>query len=89
MVGMSKRRKDNDIIVSSLGSSTNVVTGSCFTVSYPKDDGTRGLIVLEAGLDQSGNSPEEQYNNNKKMLDNIGKKVVSNSRALCILHPHV
>ena len=48
---MTKRKsKDNDIIVSSLGNSTDNVTGSCFSISYPKDDNTRGLIILECGL---------------------------------------
>ena len=40
---MTKRKsKDNDIIVSSLVNSTDNVTGSCFSISYPKDDNTRG-----------------------------------------------
>ena len=77
---MTKRKsKDNDIIVSSLGNSTDNVTGSCFSISYPKDDNTRRLIILECGLSQDGHTPLEQYNSNKKMIYNISKEVIKNT----------
>lgn len=78
---MSKRKKDNDIIVTSLGTSTNEVTGSCWTVSYRKNDGTRGLVVIECGLSQSEPKIEKAYNNNRRMLESISKGVVEN----CVL----
>lgn len=78
---MSKRKKDNDIIVTSLGTSTNEVTGSCWSVSYRKNDGTRGLVVIECGLSQSEPKIEKLYNNNRRMLENISKGVVEN----CVL----
>lgn len=87
---MTKRKsKDNDIIVSSLGNSTDNVTGSCFSISYPKDDNTRGLIILECGLSQDGHTPLEQYNSNKKMIDNISKEVIKNTEYVIFTHTHV
>jgi len=84
-----KRNKDNDIIVSCVGTSLNKVTGSCWTISYPKQNNKRGLIVLECGLDQSEPTIEKQYNSNKKMLESIGKDVVNNCEYLILGHSHV
>lgn len=86
---MSKKKKDNDIIVSCLGMSRDKVTGSCWSVSYPKRNNQRGLIVLECGLDQSESTIQKQYNSNKKMLEGIGKDVVENCEYLIIGHSHV
>ena len=84
-----KRNKDLDIIVSSLGGSTNNVTGSCWSISYPKDNGERGLIVIECGLIQEGNTVKQQYNSNKRMIDNIGKDVIDNAEYVLLGHQHI
>lgn len=86
---MSKKNKDNDIIVSCLGTSRDKVTGSCWSISYPKINGERGLIVLECGLDQSESTIEKQYNSNKRMLENIGKDVVESCEYVILGHSHV
>lgn len=88
-MGKKKRNNDNDIIITALGTSKEEVTGSCWSVSYPKNDKTRGLIVLECGLSQSGGSIEKQYNLNKRMIDDIGKDVISNCEYLLLAHSHV
>ena len=87
---MTKRRnKDLDIIVSSLGGSTDNVTGSCWTISYPKNNGERGLIVLECGLVQDGNTIKQQYNANKRMVETVGKEVVQECEYVLLGHAHV
>lgn len=83
------KKKDNDIIIKSLGESTKGVTGSCWTVEYPKNDNTKGLIVIECGLSQGEPTTEKMYNSNKNMLDNIGKEVVEKCEYVFINHPHV
>lgn len=87
---MSKRRnKDNDIIVSSVGTSTNQVTGSSFSISYLRDDKTRGLLMIEAGLPQGQATVLESYNAMKKMSDSIkGGGLISGCENLLFLHPH-
>ncbi|WP_346938159.1 hypothetical protein [uncultured Clostridium sp.] len=87
---MGKRKnKDLDVIVSCLGTSTTGVTGSCWSISYPKNNGNRGLIVLESGLDQSEPTIDKQFNSNKKMLENIGKEVVQSCEYVLLGHAHV
>ena len=78
-----KRKKDMDIILSCVGSSRDDVTGSCWTVSYPKDNGERGLVVLECGLSQGEQDVLKSYN------DNIGLEVVQNCGYVLLSHPHV
>ena len=84
-----RRNKDLDIIVSSLGGSTDNVTGSCWTISYPKNNGERGLIVLECGLVQDGNTIKQQYNANKRMVETVGKEVVQECEYVLLGHAHV
>lgn len=84
-----KKKKDNDIIVSCLGVSRDKVTGSCWSVSYPKINNERGLIVLECGLDQSESTIDKQYNSNRKMLEGIGKEVVQSCEYLILGHSHI
>lgn len=87
---MSKRRnKDNDIIVSCVGTSTTETTGSCWTVSFIKDNGERDLIVIECGLSQSEQAVDKLYNTNRKMLDGIGKEVVQSASYVLLGHAHI
>lgn len=87
---MGKKKKDeNDIIISALGTSQEDVTGSCWSISYPKNNNQRGLIVLECGLSQSGGNIEKHYNLNKRIIDNIGKEVIKNCEYVLLGHPHI
>ena len=89
VVMSKKRKKDMDIIVSCVGSSRDNVTGSCWTVSYAKDNGERGLVVLECGLSQGEQDVLKSYNDNKRMLESIGLEVVQNCGYVLLSHPHV
>lgn len=84
-----KKNKDNDIIVSFLGTSRDNVTGSCIVISYMKNDKTRGTVVLECGLSQDGRTVKEQYLINKNMIENIGKDVVNSTSYLILGHCHL
>lgn len=84
-----KKRDENDIIISALGTSQEEVTGSCWSISYPKGNNERGLILLECGLSQSGGNVEKHYNLNKKMIDNIGKDIIKNCDYVLLGHPHI
>lgn len=64
------KRKKGKIEITSLGTSTIDVTGSCWSIEYDKSDGTRGLILLENGISQGGTTLED-YNANKRMADYI------------------
>lgn len=66
---IDKRRKGK-IDITSLGTSTIDVTGSCWSIEYDKHDGTRGLILIENGINQGGTVVED-YNANKRMADYI------------------
>lgn len=83
------KKKDNDIVVKSLGMSTSGVTGSCWSIEYPKNDNTKGLIIIECGLSQGESTTEKMYNSNKNMLDGIGKEVVKKCEYVFINHAHV
>ena len=85
---MSKKRK-KEIVLSCLGSSIQQVTGSCWTIEFPRYNGEMGLIVIECGLNQDGFTTLEQYNSNERMLNGIGKEVVENCEYLLIGHSHV
>jgi len=84
-----KKKSDNDIIVRFVGTSKTEVTGSCVTISYPKNNGERGLVVLECGLSQSEPTIEKQYNVNKKMIEDIGKDVIQSAEYVFLSHAHV
>lgn len=64
------KRKRGKIEITSLGTSTIDVTGSCWSIEYDKSDGTRGCILLENGMNQGGTIVED-YNANKRMVDYI------------------
>lgn len=66
---IDKRRKGK-IDITSLGTSTIEVTGSCWSIEYDKQDGTRGVILIENGINQGGTVVED-YNANKRMADYI------------------
>lgn len=79
---IDKRRKGK-IDITSLGTSTIDVTGSCWSIEYDKLDGTRGLILIENGINQGGTVVED-YNANKRMADYIPYE-----RADFMLYSHV
>lgn len=86
---MKKKKREDEIVVSCIGNSINGVTGSCWGISYLKNDGTRGLLIIECGLSQEGNTIEQIYSQNKKMLENIGKDVVKSCEYLILGHAHI
>ena len=86
---MKKKKRDDEIVVSCIGNSTTDVTGSCWSISYLKNDGTRGLLIVECGLSQDGNTIEQVYSQNKRMLENIGKDVVASCEYLILGHAHI
>lgn len=68
---MRKKCKDENVIISCIGQNATQVTGSCNIVSYPKDDGSRGLFIVELGLPQGNHSIELQYRDMKHMANEI------------------
>lgn len=83
-----KKKSDSDIVVSFVGTSKTEVTGSCVTISYPKNNGERGLVVIECGLSQGEPTIEKQYNANKRMIEDIGKDVIQNASHIFLTHGH-
>ena len=84
-----KKKRNDEIVISCLGLSQDNVTGSCWSVSYLKDNGERGLVVLECGLSQKEQDILKAYNENKRMLENIGLDIVQNCEYVLLSHPHV
>ena len=83
---MSKRKnKENDIILETLGGSSDDVTGSCWSVSYPKKDGLRGTILIEMGMIQRNSTILEEYNLNKNMINKIP---IKEAEFVFIAHSH-
>ncbi len=80
----NNKKYKNKIIITSLGGSTEDVTGSCFAIEYPLDNGGRDLILLECGSIQT-NRMVEDFNANKKMVDNIPFNLASN---IFVCHCH-
>lgn len=80
----NNKKYKNKIIITSLGGSTEDVTGSCFAIEYPLDNGGRDLILLECGSIQT-NRMVEDFNANKKMVDNIPFNLASN---IFVCHVH-
>lgn len=64
------KRKRGKIEITSMGTSTIDVTGSCWMIEYDKSNGQRGCILLENGISQ-GKTIVEDYNANKRMADYI------------------
>lgn len=80
----NNKKYKNKITITSLGGSTEDVTGSCFAIEYPLDNGGRDLILLECGSIQT-NRMVEDFNANKKMVDNIPFNLASN---IFVCHVH-
>lgn len=78
------KRKKGKIEITSLGTSTIGVTGSCWAIEYDKSNGTRGLILLENGICQGGTVVED-YNANKRMADYIP---YDRAEFMLFSHPH-
>ena len=77
---MSKKKK-NDIIVTCAGASVQQVAGSHWRILYKKDDGTQGVLHVEAGLPQGNHTILSQYNSMKKMKSDIlGGGYVENNK---------
>lgn len=80
----SKKKKDDNIIVSFLGGNSSDVTGSATLISYLCEE-KRRTILIELGMIQGNKTVLEEYRENKKMIDNIPLKDVSE---VFVLHPH-
>ena len=80
----NNKKYKNKIIITSLGGSTEDVTGSCFAVEYPLDNGNRDLVLIELGAIQT-NRIQEDYISNKKMIEGIPFNLASN---IFICHGH-
>ena len=65
-----RKNKDNKITIETIGGSTVDVTGSCFSITYPKNDGTMGLFLIECGMIQGGTVLQD-YNDNKRMVNAV------------------
>lgn len=83
---MSKRKKDNDIIVTLIGGNSEGVTGSATLVNYMGSDGDRKLILCELGGIQGNNTVLGEYRENKKMLENIP---VEHINSVFTIHQHM
>ena len=78
------KRKKGKVEITSLGTSTIDVTGSCWMIEYDKNNGQRGCILLENGICQGGTVIED-YNANKRMADCIPYDRVE---YMLFSHPH-
>lgn len=88
---MSKnKKKDDNVILSCIGTSMTQVTGSCWSLSYKGDDGNRHTLIIECGLPQGDNTILESYNSMKRMSDKIlSEGLVKNSENVLFLHSHI
>ena len=79
------KRKKGKVEITSLGTSTIDVTGSCWMIEYDKSNGQRGCILLENGMCQGGTVVED-YNANKRMVDYIP---YDRAEFILFSHPHI
>lgn len=86
---MSKKNKDNDIIISFLGTSNTDVTGSAILVNYSKGKKERGNLLLELGLCQGSPTPEKDISSNRKMLENFSKELIGTIDHVIVGHNHI
>lgn len=87
---MSRKKKLDDIYVESLGTSTNQVTGSCWSVSYVDDNFERQLVIIECGLPQGGNNKKETYNAMKRVYNTlVNGNYVKEAKCVVTCHSHV
>jgi len=68
---MGGKKKDEKIVVTTYGGQSEGVTGSITEISYKKDDNSRGFILLEMGGIQGNNTVLGEYQENKKLLEDI------------------
>ena len=80
----SNKKHKNKILVTSLGGSTDGITGTSIAIEYTLDNGNKDLVLLECGSMQS-NRIKEDYLDNKKMIDNIPFNLAS---AIFVAHVH-
>ena len=80
----NNKKYKNKIVITSLGGSTEDVTGSCIAIDYPLDNGNRDLVLIECGSIQT-NRIKEDYLANKKMIDGIPYNLAS---AIFLCHSH-
>ena len=80
----NNKKYKNKIVITSLGGSTEDVTGSCIAIDYPLDNGNRDLVLIECGSIQT-NRIKEDYLSNKKMVDGIPYNLAS---AIFVCHSH-
>ena len=85
---MSKRNKDDDIVISFLGTSRDDVTGSSVLINYSKSKEERGNILLELGLCQGNSTPEKDIAYNRKMLENFPKDLIESINYVILAHSH-
>lgn len=81
-----KKNKDNNVIISFVGGSRDDVTGSAILISYPIGNEEHKCICLECGMIQGSMSPEIEYSSNKKLVENIPVKDISN---VFLTHQHI
>lgn len=80
----SNKKHKNKIIITALGNSVEDVTGSCFAIEYPLDNGNRDLVLIEAGGVQT-NRIKEDIIENQKMINKIPFNLAS---AIFVAHVH-
>jgi metallo-beta-lactamase family protein len=86
---MSKKKdKDSNVILSFVGGSRDDVTGSCCIVSFPKENGERGLFAIEMGLIQGNFDIAKDISVNRQMIENISLSTIRELEAVFITHPH-
>lgn len=84
----NNKKYKNKIIITSLGGSTENVTGSCFAIDYPLDNGQRDLVLIECGSVQT-NRMVEDFNTNKKITEGIPFNLASNIFVCHIHQDHI
>lgn len=82
---MGGKKKDEKIVITTCGGQSEGVTGSSTLVSFLEDDGKRGLILIEMGGIQGNNTVLGEYQENKKLLENIP---VEDIEYVFIAHSH-
>lgn len=80
----NNKKYKNKIAITSIGGSTEDVTGSCIAIDYPLDNGNRDLVLVECGSIQT-NRVQDDYVANKKMIDGIPFNLAS---SIFLCHSH-
>lgn len=86
---MKKKKNDDSVILSCVGTSKTQVTGSCWSLSYLGNDLKRHLLMIECGLPQGDNTILESYNSMKRMYNEVkGGGLIQSCENLLFLHGH-